>query len=56
MVPFVFRNLLHFELMRLDKCMLPLMSVVTWSSSGAMDVMKEIMNNTDYTERCIRMV
>lgn len=56
MVPYVFRNLIHFELMKLDKCILPMMTAVTWSSSGAMDIMQEIINNMNYTERFIKMV
>lgn len=56
MVPNLYRNLLNFEIMKMDKSMLPMLDSTTWSSSGAMDVMSNVMTNFNYSERFIRTV
>ncbi|XP_050528019.1 dynein axonemal heavy chain 8-like [Daktulosphaira vitifoliae] len=51
MIPPVFRNLINFEFMKLDKSLFPMMSVVTWSSYSAMDIMLDITKKFDCTEK-----
>lgn len=56
MVPNLYRNLMNFEIMKMDKLMLPMLDTITWSSSGAMDVMSKVMMNFNYSETFIRTV
>lgn len=56
MVPDVFYNLINFELMKMDKLLIPLLNTVKWSSSGAMKTMHEVMYNFNYSEAFIKMV
>jgi len=56
MVPDVFYNLINFELMKMDKLLIPLLNTIKWSSSGAMKTMHGVMYNFNYSEAFIKMV
>lgn len=56
MVPDVFYNLINFELMKMDKLLIPLLNTVKWSSTGATNIMNDVMKNFNYSEAFIKTV
>lgn len=56
MVPNIFHNLLNFEILKMDKIIIPMLTTTTWSSNGAMDIMLNVSKNFDYSERFIKTV
>lgn len=56
MIPEVYCNLISFEIMKLDKLLIPLLNTVQWSSIEAMDVMLYIKKNFDYTSAFVQRV
>jgi len=55
MVPVIFHNLINFEILKMDKSILP-MFTTTWSSSEALPIMLNIMKCFDYSETFIKTV
>jgi len=56
MVPDVFYNLINFELMKVDKLLIPLLNTIKWSSTGATNIMHDVMKNFNYSEAFIKTV
>lgn len=56
MVPNIFQKLVKFEILKMDKIIIPMLTSTTWSSSGAMDLMLKISKNFDYSERFMKTV
>lgn len=55
-VPDVFYNLINFELMKMDKLLIPLLNTIKWSSTGATNIMHDVMKNFNYSEAFIKTV
>lgn len=56
MVPNIFQKLVKFEILKMDKIIIPMLTTTMWSSSGAMDLMLRISKNFDYSERFMKTV
>lgn len=55
MIPVIFQSLVNFEILKMDKLILP-MFTTTWSSAESMDIMSVITKHFDYSETFIKMV
>lgn len=56
MVPDVFYNLINFEFMKMDKLLIPLLNTVKWSSTGATNIMNDVMKKFNFSETFIKTV
>jgi len=55
-VPNIYQNLIHFEIMKLDKAISPLLDTITWWSSDAMSVIDDINTKLMLTDRFMTSV
>lgn len=56
MVPDIFCNLVNFEILKLDKLLIPMLNTTKWSSTAAMDIMLDVKKNFDHSEAFIKRV
>jgi len=50
-VPNIYQHLINFEMMKMDKAILPLLNTVTWWSTDAMSIMLDIDTKITLSDR-----
>lgn len=56
MVPDIYCNLVNLEILKMDKALIPILSVTKWSSTEANETLLRITDCFNYSERFIKMV